>query len=124
MISRQTSLRTAMQVFNGSRSTRSEQEVITNSALQQEWKRLQGVPSTEVAAAEPSNSSKPIEGDCPICYDEMHPGGGTVQVTNQRRLHWALAWTNQCVQQTVLISQLIWHVTCPASPMKATANLL
>ena len=69
-----------LQIFNGSRSTRTEEEVIANSALQQEWRRLQGDSSAEAAAAEPSEACRPVEGDCPICYDEMQPGGSTLQV--------------------------------------------
>lgn len=69
-----------MQVFNGSRSTRTEEEVIANSVLQQEWRRLQGDQGAEGAAVQPSESSKPIEGDCPICYDSLEPGGTTAQV--------------------------------------------
>ena len=70
-----------LQVFSGKRSTRTEQEVIANAALQQEWRRLQGLPSAEPAEpAEPAEASKPIEGDCAICYDDMHPGGTTKQV--------------------------------------------
>ena len=68
-----------VQVFNGSRSTRTE-EVIANSVLQQEWRRLQGDQGAEGAAVEPSESSKPIEGDCPICYDSLEPEGTTAQV--------------------------------------------
>ena len=70
-----------LQVFSGSRSTRTEEEVIAHSALQQEWRRLQGDSSAGAAAAEPTEASKPVEGDCPICYDEMHPGGDTLQVS-------------------------------------------
>lgn len=54
--------------------------MIANSVLQQEWRRLQGDSSAGSAAAEPAEASKPVEGDCPICYDEMHPGGSTPQV--------------------------------------------
>ncbi len=67
-----------LQVFSGKRSTRTEEEVITNAALQQAWRRLQGDATAE--PAEPAEASKPIEGDCAICYDEMHPDGGTLQV--------------------------------------------
>lgn len=67
-------------MLSGSRSTRTEEEVLANSVLQQEWRRLQGDESAADAAAEPCDASKPVEGDCPICYDEMHPGGGTIQV--------------------------------------------
>ncbi len=59
---------------------RTEEEVVANSVLQQEWRRLQGYEGTERAAAQPSKSSKPIEGDCPICYDTLEPGGATAQV--------------------------------------------
>ena len=68
------------QVLNGSRSTRTEEQVLATSAVVQEWRRMQGDVGAEAQAAQPCNSSKPIEGDCPICYDEMHPGGGTAQV--------------------------------------------
>ena len=70
----------SVQVFSGSRSTRTEEQVLATSALVQEWKRMQGDESEEEQAAQPCDSSKPIEGDCPICYDEMHPGGSTAQV--------------------------------------------
>ena len=69
-----------MQIFNGSRSTRTEEQVLATSALVQEWKRMQGDEGAEEPAAQPCDSSKPIEGDCPICYDEMHPGGSTAEV--------------------------------------------
>ncbi|CAL5225254.1 g8046 [Coccomyxa viridis] len=67
----------AEEVFSGKHSTRTEEEVITNAALQQAWRRLQG--DSSAGAAEPTEASKPIEGDCAICYDEMHPDGGTLQ---------------------------------------------
>ena len=69
------------QVFNGSRSTRTEEQVLATSALVQEWKRMQGDEGAEEQAAQPCDTSKPIEGDCPICYDEMHPGGSTAEVS-------------------------------------------
>ena len=41
---------------------------------------MQGDEGAEEQAAQPCDSSKPIEGDCPICYDDMQPGGATPSV--------------------------------------------
>ena len=65
---------------------------------------MQGDEGAEEPAAQPCDSSKPIEGDCPICYDEMNPGGSTAEVSCRTlpaaicRASWRF-WLRVCLWQ-------------------------
>ncbi len=105
-----------LQVFSGKHSTRTEEEVITNAALQQAWRRLQG--DSSAGAAEPTEASKPIEGDCAICYDEMHPDGGTLQVPESQEPGCWAGQSHWMKPTCVAFSQFLGvqvHCTCTTS---------
>lgn len=70
------------QVLNGSRSTRTEEGVLASAAVRMAYKRMCGSSNEEatVEAAAPV-SGRPVEGDCPICYDDLIPGGTDLKVS-------------------------------------------
>jgi hypothetical protein len=72
-------------VLSGSRSTRAEDSVMANPAVRMAYKRMSGLSGAEAAAeaASADGGGRPIEGDCPICYDDLSPGGETPKVHMQ-----------------------------------------
>ena len=69
------------QVLSGARSTRTEEGVMANSALCAAYRGMSGSPGEGDAAQAPvPDNGRPVEGDCPICYDDMEAGGTTAQV--------------------------------------------
>jgi hypothetical protein len=57
-------------VLSGELSTRAEEDVLAERSVRDAYRR-----ATEGGNASPSTAGiqRPIEGDCPVCYDEMKP---------------------------------------------------
>jgi hypothetical protein len=67
------------QVLSGARSTRSEEGVMANSAVCAAYRRMSGA-GDDAAQGPVPETGRPVEGDCPVCYDGMQPGGASPQV--------------------------------------------
>lgn len=54
---------------------------MANSAICTAYRRMSGSMGEDSAAQAPApQNGRPVEGDCPICYDDMEAGGTTAQV--------------------------------------------
>ncbi|BDA40627.1 hypothetical protein COCOBI_01-2800 [Coccomyxa sp. Obi] len=70
----------AEEVLSGARSVNRADGVMAAAEVRAAYKRAAGGSSTEEpeAATAPA-SGRPIEGDCPICFDDLVPGGTTAK---------------------------------------------
>ncbi|KAK9916899.1 hypothetical protein WJX75_008503 [Coccomyxa subellipsoidea] len=69
----------AEEVLSGARSTNRGDGVMAAAAVCAAYKRAAGDAVEEPEEAAAPASGRPIEGDCPICFDDLVPGGTTPQ---------------------------------------------
>ncbi|EIE26733.1 hypothetical protein COCSUDRAFT_59250 [Coccomyxa subellipsoidea C-169] len=68
----------ANEVLSGARSTNRVDGVMAAAAVCTAYKRAAvGSAGEEPEAASAPPAGRPIEGDCPICFDDLQPGGTT-----------------------------------------------
>lgn len=68
------------QVLSGKRSTARADGVMASAAVCAAYRRAAGGGGDEAEPEAPPPAGRPVEGDCPICFDDLVPCGDSARV--------------------------------------------